>query len=293
MSDSNTSIDIGRWIRAAATSVTRRQREVTQIILHAISATPALRDALCLKGGVLMGLVYGSTRLSADVDFSITDRSKPGKTIEQDYREMFDPALQRAAAECGYPDIALQVQGVRGLPENRFPDVEFPGVKVRIGYAVTGSQQHERLLEGQSSSVVELDISFNEAIGEIQVLRISEEKTLLAYSLIDMIAEKYRALLQQKDRNRYRRQDIYDLDILIGDAELDDAAREQVLETLMRKCESRIPAPGSGAMDDPEIRMRAQADWDTLEVEVRELPGFGECFERVREFYRKLPWHDK
>jgi len=251
---------------------------------------PSLREALCLKGGALMGLVYGSARLSADIDFSITDRRRPDKSVEQDYREILDPALRHAATECGYTDTVLRVQGVKGHPENRFPDAEFPGVKIKIGYAVAGSRQHERLLEGRASAVIELDISFNEAIGEIQVLRISEKNTLLAYSLIDMIAEKYRALLQQKDRNRYRRQDIYDLDILIRDPDLDNAARKQVLETLMRKCESRIPAPDSGAMDDPEIRQRAQADWNTLEIEVRDLPGFGECFERVRAFYGKLPW---
>lgn len=290
MSDSSTHIDVNRWIRAAAASGTRRQREVTQIILRAIAATPSLRDVLCLKGGVLMGLVYDSARLSADVDFSITDMRKPSKSVEQDYREIFDPALQRATAECGYPDTVLRVQSVRGKPGNRFPDAEFPGVNIKIGYAVIGSRQHERLLEGKSSSVVELDISFNETIGEIRILGISEKDTLLAYSLIDMIAEKYRALLQQKARDRYRRQDIYDLDILIRDPGLDNAALKQVLETLLRKCESRIPAPGSDAMDDPEIRRRAQEDWNTLEVEVQDLPGFEDCFERVRTFYRMLPW---
>ena len=79
-----------------------------------------------------------------------------------------------------------------------------------------------------------------------------------------MIAEKYRALLQQKVHGRYRRQDIYDLDPPDQELGLDDAALEQVLETLMRKCESRIPAPGSAAMDDSAIRLRTQADWNTL-----------------------------
>lgn len=60
---------------------------------------------------------------------------------------------------------------------------------------VIGNRQHQRLLKGQSSSVIELDISFNEVIGEIQILRISEKNTLLAYCLSDMMAEKYRGLL--------------------------------------------------------------------------------------------------
>ena len=63
------------------------------------------------------------------------------------------------------------------------------------------------------------------------------------------------------------------------------------LETLMRKCESRIiPAPGFDAMDDPDIRRRAQAEWNTIDVEVGDLPEFEDCFGRVRTFYRMLPW---
>lgn len=48
---------------------------------------------------------------------------------------------------------------------------------------------------------------------------------------------------------------------------------------------------GSGAMDDPEIRLRAQEDWNTLDIKVSDLPGFEDCFERVRAFYGMLPWH--
>ena len=292
MSDPGIIIDIGQWVRGAA-GATRRHREITQIILHAIATTPSLHDVLYLKGGVFMGLVYDSMRHSADVDFSIANTIEPDESAGSDYQkilEAFDPALRRAAAECGYPETVLQIQTVRGKPENRFPDADFPGVKINIGYADRNSRQHEQLLKGRASNVVTLDISFNEAIGEIQILKITDGNTFLAYSLIDMIAEKYRALLQQPHRDREREQDVYDLDILIRDPDLDDLAQHKVLKTLVRKCKSRIPPPGPESMDEPDIERRARANWDTIRLEIGNLPDFDECFERVRIFYRELPW---
>ncbi len=289
MSDSGAAVDIVRWVRDAA-GTTRRQREITQIILHAIAITSSLREVLYLKGGVFMGLVYDSVRLSADVDFSVADTVEPDKSIGNILREALDPALLRAASECGHPQTVLQVQSVKEMPGNRFLEAISPALKIKIGYADRGTRQHEKLLEGKARSVIAMDISFNETIEEIQILQISDENTVLAYSLIDMIAEKCRALLQQSSRDRYRKQDVYDLDILIRDPDLDDLALSKVLKMLVAKCKSRAINPGSDSMDNPEVRRRARADWNTIELETGNLPDFDECFERVRMFYRKLPW---
>ncbi|MCY4313703.1 MAG: nucleotidyl transferase AbiEii/AbiGii toxin family protein [Gammaproteobacteria bacterium] len=289
MSDPYTSIDIGQWVRDAA-GATRRQREITRIILHAIAATPSLREVLYLKGGVFMGLVYDSVRLSADIDFSVADTIEPDKSAGNILRKALDPALLRAASECGHPQTVLRVQSVKGMPGNRFPDAISPALRIKIGYADRGSRQHEQLLEGMASSIVAMDVSFNETIEEIQILQISDESTLLAYSLIDMIAEKYRALLQQPSRDRYREQDVYDLDILIRDPDLDDLALGKVLKMLVIKCKSRDIDSRPDSMDDPDIRRRAHADWNTIELETGDLPDFDGCFERIRMFYRKLPW---
>jgi len=292
MSDPGTTINISQWVRAAA-GTTRRQREITRIILHAIATTPSLREMLYLKGGVFMGLVYDSVRLSADVDFSIADTMETDESTGNILREVLDPALLRAASECGHPQTVLRVQSVRGMPRNRFPDATAPALQIRIGYADRGSRQHGQLLQGKASSVIAMDISFNETIEEIQILQISDESTLLAYSLVDMIAEKYRALLQQPSRDRYRKQDVYDLDILIRDPDLDECALGRVLEMLVIKCTSRGINPDPDSMDDPEIRRRARVDWNTIELETGGLPDFDGCFERVRIFYHKLPWSHK
>ena len=51
-----------------------------------------------------------------------------------------------------------------------------------------------------------------------------------AYGLTDLIAEKFRALLQQVPRNRYRRQDIYDIAHLIERFALDESELVAILE---------------------------------------------------------------
>ena len=43
-------------------------------------------------------------------------------------------------------------------------------------------------------------------------------------------------------------------------------------------------------MDNPEIKQRAQADWDTLALEIGDLPPFDERFASMRNLYVSLPW---
>ena len=42
--------------------------------------------------------------------------------------------------------------------------------------------------------------------------------------------------------------------------------------------------------DEPEIRRRAEVDWNTLALELDDLPPFDERFAMMRELYVSLPW---
>ena len=44
-------------------------------------------------------------------------------------------------------------------------------------------------------------------------------------------------------------------------------------------------------LDNPEIKRRSGDDWQTLELELGEVPDFEDCFARVSQFYRDLPWY--
>ena len=294
MSELVVKINILEWVEVAqANETTYRQRQVTEVILNAIAITPALNKILCLKGGVLMGLVYGSPRQTGDIDFSLVTNESPDENTANTFRILIDSALPRAAAKLGYADMVARVQSVKVLPPNRYPNARYPALKLKIGYAKRGSHQENRLLEGKAANIIRLDISFKEEISEIQVLEIADGELLLAYSLNDLIAEKYRAMLQQILRNRHRRQDVYDLDFLILNLELDDDAKAKILATLLKKCQARDIIASPDSINNPDLRIRSRSEWDTLKLEIGEIPDFDSCFKRIATFYSSLPWSDK
>ncbi len=116
--------------------------------------------------------------------------------------------------------------------------------------------------------------------------------TVRAYSLLDLIAEKLRALLQQPSRKRNRRQDVYDIASLLKQFALDHAEKTSLLALLREKCRARAIEPDREALSQPDVRERAEKDWDTLGLEIDELPAFDLCFEAVDGFYRSLPWEE-
>ena len=130
--------------------------------------------------------------------------------------------MPRAAATLGYIDTVLRVQSINEQPHKWYSGTSFsfPALAVKIGHAIRGTPQEKQLERKEASNVVPLDINFNEKTSGVQTLKLADNKTLLAYSLNDLIAEKYRAILEQVERNRERRQDVYDLDILIRKPDL-------------------------------------------------------------------------
>ena len=294
MFESALKINISDWVDLVkADNMTHRQRQATEIILTAIAITPPLKNKLYLKGGVLMGLVHDSPRQTSDIDFSVAISDSPNETTADSFEGLMNSALRRAAAMLGYADMVLSVQSTKGKPSKYYPNARFPALKLKIGYAKRGSPQEKRLLKRNAPDVISLDISYNEQISDIQILNISDEISLLAYSLIDLIAEKYRAMFQQIIRQRNRRQDVYDLDILIQNTNFDNETKANILAALIEKCQSRDVPLSRDSINDPEVKKRSGAEWNTMKLELGEMPDFDLCFERVANFYRQLPWPDK
>ena len=291
MSESALKINISDWVGLVKTdNMTYRQRQATEIILTAIAITPPLKNKLYLKGGVLMGLVHDSPRQTSDIDFSVAISDSPNENTADSFEGLMNSALLRAAAMLGYADMVLSVQSTKGKPSKYYPNAHFPALKLKIGYAQRGSNQENRLRQRNAPDVISLDISYNEQISDIQILNISDEISLLAYSPIDLIAEKYRAIFQQKPRGRNRRQDVYDLDFIIQKTNFDNETKANILAALIEKCQSRNIKPTQDSIDDPEIKRRSGSEWRTLELDIGKVPDFDACFERVATFYRQLPW---
>jgi hypothetical protein len=136
-------------------------------------------------------------------------------------------------------------------------------------------------------------VSFNEPVHAVEVIRLGVGgPSFSAYALTDLIAEKFRALLQQITRHRptFRRQDVYDIAHLVGRFRLDDSERAAILESFRVKCAARGIAPTIDSMRQPAVVAQARSDWDTIRQEIGNLPDFDDCFAKVDALYRSLPW---
>ena len=284
-------INIEEWVESAkGNPELYRRRQMTDITPNAIARTESLNEKVFLKGGTLMGVVYKSPRQTVDVDLTAAEDLLVDD-IENEIAELLDSEFRRVTAMLGYPKIVVKTQKVTRKPKGG--GKSFPALELKIASAQRGTPQETQLSEGKAASVIKVEISFSEPSPQIQVLELTDGQWPAAYSLVDLIAEKYRALLQQPQRNRYRRQDVYDLNWLIEHTNINKACRTQILDAFVKKCAARYLKPTRSSLDNLEIKERAGAEWETMKLELGELPDFERCFARVSEFYRSLPWGSK
>jgi predicted nucleotidyltransferase component of viral defense system len=283
-------VDVRAWVEAARTDPLRyRDRQVTEIVLTTIGIAPSLKDALVLKGGTLMALAFKSDRLTGDVDF--TAQVDPDGFEEKLVTELND-LMPRTAIQLGYLDLMCRVQSVEKKPRaENFLNWDFPALVVRVGSAKRGTRQEEMLEEGRAARVHQLEISFRDQVYAFQELYLTDAGVAVhGFTSCELIAEKFRALLQQPIRKRNRRQDVFDIAYLTDTHEFSDEDRRVIHKTLVSKCKSRGIEPKRDSLENEDVINRARADWETLQLELKELPPFDERFRRVKELYEALPW---
>ena len=110
--------------------------------------------------------------------------------------------------------------------------------------------------------------------------------------MTDLIAAKYRSLLQQVSRNRFRRQDIFDLFLLLEKFnDFDEVEIGKIHTSPLLKSKARGINATKESIDDPELKQRAKHGYETLSSEIEgALPDFDKSFDAVSKFYRSLPW---
>lgn len=282
-------LDLAAWIESARSDpVEFRRRQVLDIAFAAIARSVDLRDNLLLKGGTLMAIAYGSPRETADIDFTTTFAHP--RDVDR-LVQLLSSELANAITNLGYADLACRIQGTKMKPPQA--SARFPTLEVRIGSAKTSDPRDlARLQSGHSIHVTKLEISFNEYVADSQRLTIDADGAfVLAYSLHDLIAEKFRALLQQPSRNRRRRQDVYDIARLVRYRTFTDADKSRILDALKTKSASRGIAASPDGLGDEDVVERARSEYSTMALEI---PGESLDFERdfadVEAFYRSLPW---
>lgn len=266
----------------------RQFREAVHTILSSIAQEPELRATMVIKGGILLAIRYQSHRYTKDIDFSTSQVL--GEIDKDQIAEKLNRSMALMAESLDY-DLDCRVQSCKIQPANK-PDAQFPSIKMKIGYAYKSETKHKRLVAGNCPTTINIDYSLNELMPNIEEFDIGGGKILTAYSLTDLIAEKLRSVLQQVKRGRHRRQDIFDLYLLLDKfPDLDSYEKTKILQSLVVKAHSREIDPHPDSFRDEGIRNRSQADYHTLADEIEgELPDFDEIYRLVQEFYESLPW---
>ena len=283
-------INWGRWVENGGDAQWKPLRQAVHVVLLSIAKCDSLKEHMMLKGGILMALCYDSSRYTRDVDLSQTAKYEKGDE-EKLLIELVD-AIQASVQEVDY-GLDCRVQSSQLKPPSE-KNPTFPVLEVKIGYAYNlDRKNHARLLQNNSVNVLEIDFSFNEKTKAAEAFMIAEGQSLLRYSLTDLVAEKFRALLQQEIRKRYRGQDLYDLLFLIrGVSEQLEPLKQDILCALIESAESKNLILTNSSMSEGKIRIMTQHEYDALKDTITEgtLVKFDEAYEEVMAFYKSLPW---
>lgn len=282
---------IEQWVEEASSDrVTFRQAIHT--ILLGISGSDYLRPIMVMKGGMLLGIRYKSSRFTEDIDFSTTVQLS--EIDSEEFIAELDEALIIASTELPYR-VKCKVQSLKVQPRNGAGEATFPSFNLKIGYASEDNSGAIRRLEaGQSTNTVKIDYSFNEETYHLDEVCLEGEDSIKAYGLNDVIAEKYRSIIQQSYRNRNRRQDIYDLHYLLTTvSDISTEEKMNILLALLRKSEGRLPegAVTRLSLDNLDTIERSQHQYHLLAEEIDgALPDFEEIYSVVNDFYKSMPW---
>jgi len=281
------SLQIENWISGSFDLTTKEYRESVHTLMVAISNSATLYSRMIIKGGILLGIQFGNERHTEDIDFSTQERYEVEKE-ESIIREL-KKELITAVENLDY-GLDLQLQHT-GLNPNR-NDVSFPTLEIKIGYAYKGSKKHRRLMRGVCPTTLSIDYSFNEINSQIDTLEVKNGGKIKAYSIVDLVAEKYRAIIQQTIRNRSRRQDAYDIYRLLEGNFLEDISlKPNILASLKIKAHSRDIKINQNMLDDVETRKHSEYEYEDLRLEIEgELPPFEYLYSVVTEYYKSLPW---
>lgn len=280
--------NIEKWVQAAEPKDVPFRQAVHTVLL-AISGDEFLHSSMTMKGGVLLALGYRSYRFTRDIDFSTPATLE--EFDQEDFKERLDESLVYAVERLEY-GLDCRIQSIKQEPAG--DGVSFPTIKTTIGYAYKDNpKSHKRLQAGNSSDIIKIDYSLNEPVGSIDYFSLADGN-IQVYDIVELVAEKFRALLQQEVRKRVRAQDLYDL-YHVFEVARDDFSQEvrtKILQRLIAKAEARGLSLTPESMSNENIIRRTREGYEISLPSMIEgdLPLFDEIYSQVESFYRSLPW---
>lgn len=279
--------DIEKWITKAQDDKEKSFRRAVHVILLAISNSPELRSQMIFHGGLLLALKYKGVRHTTDLDFAT--KSKLIDVDEKSFLKELQKRLTDSSEILPY-GLACRVQSYKIKPpgENK----NFQTLEINVGYAYKDGPNYRRLLNNNCTNVIKIDYSYNEINQKIEVLEFFKATNIQAYSLSDFVAEKYRAIIQQKTRNRNRRQDVFDIYWLIkSNLLIGNSIKNKILKSFLVKSASRDLAVNKLILRDKDIIKHSKVEYDSLAQEIDiDLPPFKEAYKIVQDYYESLSW---
>ncbi|MFZ6743521.1 nucleotidyl transferase AbiEii/AbiGii toxin family protein [Undibacterium sp. JH2W] len=286
---------IEEWVNLSKDNTELNFRRVVHIVLHAISSHHELQPEMIMKGGILLAIIYRTGRYTKDIDFSTPKHYKEFQNGEDEFIRNLENAIKISAEILPF-GLACRIQKRELKPGS---EGNYQTLHLNIGYALK-SQKNEmaKLNAGSSAKVVSIDYSFNEKVGDIGLVDAGGED-LRTYGQLTVIAEKFRALLQQTSGNGGRRkgsprgQDIFDLHTILTEYPVNPEEYTYLLSLLISKSKDRDLIVNKNSMSNPEIKERSKQRYLQLEDEIDGvLPDFNLAFDALKKFYETLPWAD-
>jgi len=280
-------IDLSEWVRRSENTADTAFRQAVHTLITAISRSDFLYARMIFHGGLLLAILFKGIRHTKDVDFVTSDHRS-----EIDIDDFISRLNGEVAVACEILtyglDCKIQSYRVRPPGENR----NFQTIKIKMVYAHKVTSAHRKLIKLQCPTVFEIDYSFNEINQQIDTIRLVDGGKIQVYSLPDIVGEKFRAMIQQKIRNRQRRQDAFDIYWLLKRGYLtDQSLKILIYRSLLMKAKSRNLQVNKHSLSDEEIMKRSKAEYKTLSHEIDgTLPPFEEVYTSVRNYYESLPW---
>lgn len=257
--------EIRSWAGEADLPVSEaRVRFAQYAILQAISASRRLREGLVFKGGNALDFVWQSNRSTVDLDFSVDHESILAYPDADAIKTLLEGGLAVATTKLGLTFRVLRVE-----PQPPGEGKTFVTFQARIEYAQPDQPRHrQRLAQGEViHQGIDLDISVNEPIGAAPFYEVSPGLYLRVATIEDIVAEKLRALLQQRIRNRVRPQDLLDIAVVLREQPHLD--RHLVATFLRSKAEARGVPVRRSAFRHPELAQRASTGYAELAATTR------------------------
>jgi predicted nucleotidyltransferase component of viral defense system len=280
-------LNLSEWVRQSENTADTAFRQAVHTLITAISRSDSLHAKMIFHGGLLLAILFQGIRHTKDVDFVTSDHRS--QIDIDDFISRLNEEVSVACEILTYGlDCKIQSYRVKPPGENR----NFQTIKIKMGYAYKGTSAHRKLIKRECPTVFEIDYSFNEINQRIDTIQLVDGGKIQVYSLPDIVGEKFRAMIQQKIRNRQRRQDAFDIYWLLKSGYLDDRSLKiLVYRSLLMKAKSRNLQVNKHSLSDEEIMKRSKAEYKTLAYEIDgTLPPFEEVYITVRNYYESLPW---